>query len=94
MPQRKLYLVAYDVADSSRLRRMLYVIKDYATGGQKSAYECYLSNSEKREMISRVKVELNISDDRFACIEVKESSTPKTLGKAVPPQNLGYFLIE
>ncbi len=94
MSNRKLHLVAYDVAEPSRLRRMLYVIKDYATGGQKSAYECYLTFTEKSEMIKRVKEELNITEDRFACIEIKQSNEPKTLGKAVQPQNLGYFLIE
>ncbi len=40
---RTLYLVAYDVRRPSRLRKALRVLKDYASGGQKSAFECYLS---------------------------------------------------
>ncbi len=54
MTERNLFVVAYDVSDPSRLRKMLYIIKDYATGGQKSAYECYLSDVERNELIERV----------------------------------------
>jgi CRISPR-associated protein Cas2 len=93
MPKRKLHIAAYDVRDPSRLRRMLRVIKDYATGGQKSAYECYLTPTEQIEMIERVMQTLDLGCDRFACIELRQSNRPKTLGKALMPQDLGYFYI-
>jgi CRISPR-associated protein Cas2 len=93
MPQRKLHITAYDVASPSRLRRMLNVIKDYATGGQKSAYECYLTTHEQQQLISRVMQTLDLGEDRFACIQLRQNSSPKTLGKAVKPQDLGYFYI-
>ena len=32
MPQRQLFLAAYDVRDDSRLRRALHVLKDYTCG--------------------------------------------------------------
>ena len=32
MPQRQLFLAAYDVRDESRLRRALHVLKDYTCG--------------------------------------------------------------
>ena len=93
MPKRKLHIAAYDVRDPSRLKRMLQVIKDYATGGQKSAYECYLTQNEQIEMIDRVMQTIDLEDDRFACIELRQSNQPKTLGKAIKPQDLGYFYI-
>ena len=40
---RKLYLVAYDVREPSRLRRALHILKDYAYAGQKSVFECWPS---------------------------------------------------
>ncbi len=93
MPKRKLHIAAYDVTDAKRLRRMLHVVKDYATGGQKSAYECYLSSREIRELMMRVAATIDSSQDRFSCVELKQSRATKTLGKAVAPSNPGYFYI-
>lgn len=36
------YLAAYDVSDPKRLQQALHVLRDYATGGQKSVFECFL----------------------------------------------------
>ncbi len=93
MAKRKLHIAAYDVKDPKRLRQMLYIVKDYATGGQKSAYECYLSKIEHQQLIHRVMQTLDLTEDRFACIELRQSNQPKTLGKAIQPQNLNYFFI-
>lgn len=93
MDNRKLYIAAYDVTEPSRLRRMLNVVKDYATGGQKSAYECFLSDAERRELINRVNVTIDAAQDRFACIRVRGSNRPKTLGIGVKPVDLDYFYI-
>jgi len=93
MPQRKLHLAVYDIASPSRLKKMLHVVKDYATGGQKSAYECYLTPAELKQLILRVTQELNKAEDRFSCVELKQSKTPRVLGKAVIPTNNGYFYI-
>ncbi len=90
---RKLYIAAYDVTEPSRLRRMLNVVKDYATGGQKSAYECYLTDAEHRELITRVNETIESDEDRFSCIRVRGSNQPKALGIAIKPVNLDYFYI-
>ena len=92
--KRRLHLAAYDVTDPRRLRRMLEVVKDYASGGQKSAYECYLSPAEKREMLTRVENELDPDKDRFACVELHRKRRPRALGKAVKPADPGYFLLQ
>jgi len=93
MPKRKLHIAAYDVKDASRLRHMLHVVKDYATGGQKSAYECFLSKKEKQQLIERVLQTLDLSEDRFACIQLRKTNQPKVLGKAQKPVDIGYFYI-
>ncbi len=92
--KRRLHIAAYDVRCPRRLRRMLAVVKDYASGGQKSAYECYLSAAEKEELIHRVRHELDLEQDRFACIELPTQRQPRVLGKAIKPVNPGYLLIE
>lgn len=93
MASRKLYIAAYDVTEPSRLRRMLHVVKDYATGGQKSAYECYLTGAERKQLIQRVNATLKTAEDRFSCIRVRGSNLPKTIGIAVKPVDLDYFYI-
>ncbi len=47
MPQRALHLIAYDVAHPKRLRRALHIVRHHASGGQKSAHECWLTGTEK-----------------------------------------------
>jgi len=91
---RKLYLAAYDVAHHRRLRRMLEVVRDYATGGQKSAYECWLDDRERDELLQRVRRELDLEEDRFACVELNARLHTRTLGKATAPARLDYFLVE
>lgn len=43
MPQRQLFLAAYDVREPKRLQKALHVLRDYTCGGQKSVFECYLT---------------------------------------------------
>ena len=43
MSKRALYIATYDVADPTRLRKVHHVVKRFATGGQKSVFECFLN---------------------------------------------------
>ncbi|MEA3643999.1 MAG: CRISPR-associated endonuclease Cas2, partial [Lamprobacter sp.] len=47
MPHRTLYIAAYDVSDNARLRDALKVLKGYASGRQKSVFECFLTDAER-----------------------------------------------
>jgi CRISPR-associated protein Cas2 len=44
--ERTLYLIAYDITGERRLSRVRNFLKGYSTGGQKSVYECFLSDGE------------------------------------------------
>lgn len=48
MSNRDLYIAAYDISSARRLRAALKLVKGHATGGQKSAYECFLTPAERR----------------------------------------------
>jgi CRISPR-associated protein Cas2 len=62
---RRLHLAAYDVSEPSRLRAALRAVRDYATGGQKSAHEVFLSDDE-RVLLLRVMGEIiDPQTDRF-----------------------------
>ena len=74
MPNRYLYVVAYDITDPKRLRRIHKVVKSYATGSQKSAFECFLTASEPSELISKSRSIIEETEDRLALIPVGTST--------------------
>jgi CRISPR-associated protein Cas2 len=87
---RELYLVAYDIREPKRLRRMLAVLKEYACGGQKSAFECYLSARERRELLDRVGQTMDEDVDAFLVIRLTGRDAVATLGVAVKPADELY----
>ncbi len=87
---RQLYLVAYDVRSPTRLRHIHQVLKDFACGGQKSAFECYLTQSERDELVSRVKQRIDVNEDSLLVIRLGDSGNVSTLGVAVKPADQLY----
>ena len=65
MPNRILYLAAYDVTDPDRLQAALRVLKGYACGGQKSVFECFLTDRERQTLVFEVRQVLDLARDRF-----------------------------
>ena len=93
MSKRNLYLAAYDVCDPSRLRRVHQVVKSYATGGQKSVFECFLSASERKELLGGVSQELELGEDRFALLRVEERAKPILRGIALPASDPSFYYV-
>lgn len=93
MSQRRLYLAAYDVRNPRRLRRACRVLKDYACGGQKSAFECFLTEAERRRMIQRVRSEIDLDEDRFLVVPLRPTGAVRCLGTAVPARDPGFVYI-
>ena len=94
MSQRHLYLAAYDVADPGRLRKALKLLRGYATGGQKSVFECFLSASERRDLLDQIGDLLDLSEDRFFLVRQDPRSKVRTLGIGVPPGDPSFIYIE
>lgn len=93
MPARALYLAAYDVADACRLRHALNAVKNYATGGQKSVYECFLTDVERNALLAEVRDILDRSEDRFLLVRLDPRSRVSTLGIAVKPADPDFFYV-
>lgn len=93
MADRNLYLAAYDVAAPARLKASLDLIKGYATGGQKSAYECFLSPGEKTALLSDMAQVLETAEDRFLLVGLDPRSRVYTLGVAMEPVDPPFFYI-
>lgn len=93
MTQRQLYVAAYDISCNRRLRKALYVLRGYASGGQKSVFECFLTASEKRQLLEDIALVINPLEDRFILLRLAGVKHIRTLGKAVLPQDGSFFYV-
>jgi len=93
MPQRALHIAAYDISDASRLRRALYVLKGYATGGQKSVFECFLTDAERSSLVNEVRDVIDDEEDRFMLLRLEQRARVRTLGIGVAPVDPDFFYV-
>lgn len=90
---RTLYIIAYDITDDKRLNRVRYFLKSYSTGGQKSVYECFLTDGELRFIVSKLRRMIFESSDRVHIFRLDGRSRTHTLGIAIQPKDPSYFYI-
>lgn len=93
MSKRRLHLAAYDVSEPDRLRDMLETVKTYATGGQKSVFECWLTESERDELLDAVGRILDVAEDRFFLLQLDTRTGVKTLGRAIRPSDPEFYYV-
>lgn len=88
---RRLYLVAYDITDDRRLNSVRYFLKGYSMGGQRSVYECFLSDSERAEVIGALERLIEAEEDRVHIFSLDGRSRTHTLGIAIQPTDPSFF---
>lgn len=93
MPQRDLYLAAYDISEPRRLSAALKLTRAYATGGQKSVHELFLTPAERQKLVEDMSVLIDMDTDRFLLLKLDPRSRMHTLGKAVAPTDPDYFYV-
>ena len=93
MTQRQLYLAAYDISCNRRLRKALYVLRSYASGGQKSVFECFLTPAEKSRLLADMQQVIDPGEDRFMLLSLAGAKHIRILGKAVLPQDGSFFYV-
>ena len=93
MIRRLLYIASYDITQNTRRRKVHAAIKQFATGGQKSAYECYVSGKERNDLFRICVSLIDQTDDRFALLPVEMSSEPILCGTAVPPTDPEFYYV-
>ena len=93
MARRRLHIVAYDVRCPRRLRRVLRVVKAYATGGQKSVHECWLTPADRIALRAALAAEIDAREDALVILEVDPRRATRTLGVAEPPRDCAYFYV-
>jgi CRISPR-associated protein Cas2 len=93
MTQRQLYLAAYDISCNRRLRKALHILRGYASGGQKSVFECFLTHTEKTSLLKNISWVIDPEEDRFILLKLHGGRHIHTLGKAVLPQDGAFYYI-
>ncbi len=93
MTKRTLFIAAYDIRNSRRLRLALKRVRAYASGGQKSVFECYLTAVECRNLLADVREVIDEDEDSFFLLRLDRRCQVMTLGKAVPPQDGTFYYV-
>jgi CRISPR-associated protein Cas2 len=93
MTQRALHLACYDISEPRRLVAALKLARVYATGGQKSVHELFLTPAERTDLIEDMSVLMDLATDRFLLLRLDPRSRVHTLGKAVQPSDPDYFYV-
>ena len=93
MTQRALHLACYDISEPRRLVAALKLARVYATGGQKSVHELFLTPAERTDLIEDMSVLMDMATDRFLLLRLDPRSRVHTLGKAVQPSDPDYFYV-
>lgn len=88
---RRLYVAAYDITAPRRLRAALHVVKGYATGGQKSVFECFLTAAERNHLLAEMTGVIEASEDSFLLVRLDPRCEVHTLGLAVAPADPTFF---
>lgn len=89
---RNLYLAAYDISDDRRRVGALKLLRAYATGGQKSVHEVWLTPADKRKVLADMAFILD-TEDRFMLLRLDPRSRVFLLGRAQAPADPDYFYI-
>lgn len=82
----RLYIVAYDIADPKRWRRVFKLMKGYGEWVQLSVFQCRLTPPQHAELIALLDGLINHNEDHIILIDLgpAASITPRvvSLGKA------------
>ena len=85
---RRRYLMAYDVADPKRLRRICTLMEDHGERLQYSVFLCDLTVAELAELESAVIDVMNLGEDSVIQIDLGPLHTPATVRALGRPRRL------
>jgi len=93
MTTRILHLAAYDISDDGRLRDALKVLKSYASGRQKSVFECFLTAVERQRLLDEVREVIDPIEDRFLLVRLDPRGKVRVRGRGVKPADPPWFYV-
>lgn len=85
---RRRYLIAYDIADPKRLRRVLKVMESYGTRLQYSVFLCDLTRAETLQWRTDILDAVSLSKDSVVRIDLGPSIAPAAVDVLGLPRDL------
>lgn len=89
MADEHLYIVAYDIADQKRWRRVFRTMKGYGEWLQLSVFQCRMNRRRQAELVAAIDEVINHRDDHVVMLDFgpADQVTPRivSLGKAFEP---------
>lgn len=94
---RRRYLIAYDISDPARLRRVCNLMKDFGTRLQYSVFLCDLSEMEIAQWRAKIHTTIALSVDSVIQVDLGAlgaASSIVTIGvpRRLPPDNRSVVL--
>lgn len=95
---RRSYLVAYDIRDPKRLRRVHKLMKAYGEPWQYSVFHCVLKDIDRVRLENDLRDLINHREDQVLILDLGPDQATvrdraKTLGPALPEPASGYIVI-
>jgi len=89
MVEERLYIVAYDISDARRWRRVFKLLRGYGRWLQLSVFQCRLSAPRRAEMARRLEETIHGRDDHVIILDLgpadKVDPRVESLGKTFEP---------
>ena len=70
MPQERLYIVSYDIADPKRWKRIFKIMKGHGNWLQLSLFQCRLSARRRVELAAKLESTIHHDEDHVLIIEL------------------------
>ena len=70
MANERLYIVAYDIAEPKRWRRVFKVMKAYGHWLQLSVFQCRLTARRRAEMTARLEGVIKLAEDHILIVDL------------------------
>ena len=74
---RRRYLIAYDICDARRLRRVCKTMEEYGDRLQYSVFVCDLSRSELIHARAKVEEQMELSEDSVVIVDLGDAATAR-----------------
>jgi len=97
MEAEHLYIVAYDISDAKRWRRVFKLMNGYGEWLQLSIFQCRLNRARHAELVAMLDEIINSKQDHVGLIDVgvadKVAPRVTSLGKAFKPVQRGPVIV-
>lgn len=70
MASERLYIVAYDIADQKRWRRVFKIMKGYGSWLQLSVFQCRLTARRRAELATRLEGIIHHAEDHVVLMDL------------------------